>query len=358
PRVAPARGTGLLAVAARRSRARRHAAAIAPRCEAVAGGAGSGALGGWLASYAAIFSGAGGLFHAYYLATMAPPAAALAAIGGITLWRRAGNTVLGPYVLPAALLVTGAWQYFVAAGFPEVPPALWWRVLSALLIGGTAFSVLLLSIARVSRHGLALAGGALGLIAVLAMPTAWALSSVVSSARVQFPVAGAWQPLAADGSSARETQARQIAALLTFLRDNRHGEKYLVAAPDARRASPLILASGDAVLALGGYTGAEALLTPEALARLVQQRELRFVMIQSEDQRGRRVNGNVALADWIRQNGRPVDPAPWQAAHDSTNEDPLAPSGGPSPRRAGRSLTLLRLYDLSPADGPVPPPTD
>ncbi len=310
--------------------------------------------GGWMASYAVVFSGAGGIFHAYYLATMAPPAAALAAIGASDLWRRAGEGRRGSYVLPAALLATAAWQYFIAAGFPEAPPAAWWNVLCVLLIGGTLLAALALSIARAPR-GIAVAGGGIGLVAVLAMPAGWALSSVAASARVQFPVAGAWEPAA--GSTAREAQARQIAALLSFLRDNRHGEKYLVAAPDARRASPLILASGEAVMALGGYSGADAILTPDALARLVAQRELRFVMIPSEDQRGRRAGGNVVLADWIRQNGRPVDPAAWRAASNSPgDDDPLAPSGRQSLRRAARGPTPLRLYDLSPAgDATLPP---
>src|SRR5262249_4189583 len=52
---------------------------------------------GWALIYGIVFSAAGGLFHAYYLAVLAPPLAALAGIGAAALWsfyRRAGRIAL------------------------------------------------------------------------------------------------------------------------------------------------------------------------------------------------------------------------------------------------------------------------
>jgi 4-amino-4-deoxy-L-arabinose transferase-like glycosyltransferase len=347
----PLAGIGLFA-AMRRSRL---GAALPPTAPALL------LWGGWAVSYAVVFSGADGLFHVYYLATMAPPLAALSAIGATALWQRASEGGRGARLLPAALIATAAWQVFIAAGFPEAPPEAWWHVLVVLLIGGTVSAVVALLIPPAPQRSVATTGFAIGLATVLAMPAAWALSSVVASGRVQFPVAGAWQKTPADDPALRDARALQVEALLTFLRDNRHGERFLVAAPDARRASPLILASGEAVMALGGYSGADAILTPDALARLVAQRALRFVMIPSEDERGRRLRGNAALTDWVQQNGRPVDPMLWRTANEPATEgDPLAASGRPESRRPARGLASLRLYDLSPAEGavaPTPPAT-
>lgn len=42
----------------------------------------------WVLAYGIVYSAAGGIFHIYYLVTLAPPLAALAAIGGVELWRR------------------------------------------------------------------------------------------------------------------------------------------------------------------------------------------------------------------------------------------------------------------------------
>ena len=41
---------------------------------------------GWVITYAAVYSYAGGIFHFYYLATLAPPLAALAGISAVWLW--------------------------------------------------------------------------------------------------------------------------------------------------------------------------------------------------------------------------------------------------------------------------------
>src|SRR6185312_5084147 len=43
---------------------------------------------GWALTYAVVYSWAGGIFHFYYLSTLGPPLAALAAIGVIDLWQR------------------------------------------------------------------------------------------------------------------------------------------------------------------------------------------------------------------------------------------------------------------------------
>src|SRR5258707_15106856 len=65
----------------------------------------SGALWGRLAlTYGIVFSAAGGIFHAYYLAALAPPLAALAGIGCFELWRR------GPGHLALGLAAPALWQ--------------------------------------------------------------------------------------------------------------------------------------------------------------------------------------------------------------------------------------------------------
>jgi len=45
---------------------------------------------GWVATYAAVYSYAGGIFHFYYMSTLGPPLAALAAVGASHAWVRYG----------------------------------------------------------------------------------------------------------------------------------------------------------------------------------------------------------------------------------------------------------------------------
>jgi 4-amino-4-deoxy-L-arabinose transferase-like glycosyltransferase len=313
--------------------------------------------GGWAASYAAIFSGAGGIFHAYYLATLAPPLAALAALGATSLWRRHGSGDWSSLALPGALLATAAWQYVVAARSPGAADVAWWPWLGLVLIFGAALSILALLAPLPGQARLA--GFGVGLVAILTTPAAWALSSVVSASHVEFPYAGAWQRTALDDPALRDARARQIADLLAFLRDRRRGEHFLVATPDARRAAPLIIASGEAVMAMGGYMGADSILTPEALALMAQRREVRFVMVVPEDEADQRTSHGAALAAWVRQNGRLVDPALWHPAHDQpTDIDAAAPPRERSTRRSPRSLAALELYDLSSPDDETAPRPD
>jgi 4-amino-4-deoxy-L-arabinose transferase-like glycosyltransferase len=305
--------------------------------------------GGWAASYAAIFSGAGGIFHAYYLATLAPPLAALAALGVTSLWRRHRSGGRSSLVLPGALLATAAWQYAVAARFPGATDVAWWPWLGLALIFGVVLSILAL-LAPVPGQA-RLAGFGVGVVAILAMPAAWASSSVVFASHVEFPYAGAWRSTGPDDPALRPVRARQIADLLQFLREQRRGERFLVATPDARRAAPLIIASGEAVMAIGGYMGADSILTPEALALMAQRRDVRFVMVVPEDEAAQRTDHGTALAAWVRQNGKLVDPTLWHAVRDQPADiDPGAPPRERSARHSPRNLASLEIYDLSPPD--------
>src|SRR4029077_8735670 len=51
--------------------------------------------GTWALTYGIVYSAAGGIFHIYYLSTLAPPFAALAAIGAVQLWRRGPRWLAG-----------------------------------------------------------------------------------------------------------------------------------------------------------------------------------------------------------------------------------------------------------------------
>lgn len=209
--------------------------------------------------------------------------------------------------------------------------------------------------ASASRR-VAVVGFTIGLVALLLMPAAWALSSAVSAGRVQFPTAGAWRVVPREGPASRPARDGQAEKLLRFLDENRHGERFLVAVPDAPHASPLIIASGEPVLAIGGYTGADAILTPEELAHLVAKREIRFIMIMSADERARRTNRNATLSDWVLQNGKLVDPALWNTAPQQPAEEEVIGSRDRRPARgAFRNFARLQLYDLLGADQLISP---
>ena len=110
-------------------------------------------------------------------------------------------------------------------------------------------------------------------------------------------------------------------------------------------AAPIIIETGEPVMAMGGFHGLDPILTPEKLAQLVATNQVRFVMQGDLSLIDRRMGAGAAgkaLADWIRDNGTRVDPALWRL-------------GGRG--FAGRS-SPMQLYDLRPEAGPVAPPLD
>ncbi|MGO8914783.1 MAG: glycosyltransferase family 39 protein [Stellaceae bacterium] len=302
---------------------------------------------GWALIYGAVLSFAAGLFHDYYLVTLAPPLATLAAIAVVELWSRAPEGG-GRRLLPAMLLLTAAWQ--AAMEWRYVPWQLGdWRLwLLLALAGGSGLAAA--GLLTAPRDAMARRGAALGLgiAALLATPTAWALSNVLERGNVAFPVADL--SLLATGEEhgrdrfAGEARLARDETLLGFLLRHRTGERYLLAVPNARLAAPIILRSGEPVMALGGFSGGDPILDPAALARLVEAGELRFILIGGPASFGRGAEAEArgrAFADWIASNGAPIDPALWRASV------PEPPAGG---RGTGRAQVQdMQLYDLRPA---------
>jgi 4-amino-4-deoxy-L-arabinose transferase-like glycosyltransferase len=305
---------------------------------------------GWTLTYGIVYSFAGGFFHFYYMATMAPSLAALAGVGMVSLWRAFREPGWLAWLLPGTLLLTCAWQLGVeTSALPGTGDA---RVtwLHRALIGGTLIVAGALFVLRALARGASrtLAAGALGLglASLLVIPMAWALSNALTPGEGILPSADLARLLPVERNMARLARSqlgnsRDLAQLVAFLRANHHGERYLLATSSATLAAPIIIHTGEAVMARGGFHGLDPILTPEQLAGIAEARQIRFVMLGDLSFVSRRLGAEVAgepIADWVRANGRPVDPAMWRTSG----------HGGP--------LILMRLYDLRPEAGLIPAP--
>jgi 4-amino-4-deoxy-L-arabinose transferase-like glycosyltransferase len=145
--------------------------------------------GTWLLTVGAFFSVAG-FFHSYYLITLAPAVAALAAIAIVTLARDylTPDRAWRAWALPAALVVTAAGQAFILSNFPS-----WSRWITPPLAGITVAAAGVLVVMRLRRKlQTILWKGALaaGLLALLIAPTAWTIDTVSASNGGQIPSAG------------------------------------------------------------------------------------------------------------------------------------------------------------------------
>jgi len=249
----------------------------------------------------------------------------------------------GAAVAPVILVATAAWQLSIDTRALEGSL----RAASSLhgiALGGTLVAAAVL-VATARRRGPArLVSAALdaGVVALLVVPAAWALSSVLVAGNGVLPSADLARLLVADSGDEAPTRGRRappdIAKLVAFLTVNRQGERYLLATSTTMLAAPIIIQTGEPVMARGGFHGLDPILTPDKLAAFVVGWWVWFVMLGDLSFISRRMRADIAgrpIADWVRANGKPVDQALWRTD---------APEG-----RRG-----MRLYDLRPDAGLVP----
>jgi 4-amino-4-deoxy-L-arabinose transferase-like glycosyltransferase len=301
----------------------------------------------WAAAYAIVFSAAGGIFHSYYIAVMAPALCALAGIGTVALWQDRKTRMLWPTVLVAI----GLWQAYILAGFyrsgligfgdPWLVPV--WL--------GIAVTLALAAMLRPGPLARPIAAG--GLALALVPPAAWCAATSAAAFRAEFPTAHApFETSAARGN--RDRSARFGGAiegdpkLLAFLEQGAGSRTYLLAVVNARQAAPIIITTGSPVMAFGGFSGRDPILSVEDFAHRVAARQVRYALVGDDSRatrRGVREDPQKPLVDWIRNTGREVDPALWRgmAANAATAS---ADGHAQSPAESAG----IQLYDLAPAD--------
>ncbi len=307
----------------------------------------------WTITYGGVYSYLGGIIHFYYLSTMAPALAALAGIGVVNMWSYYLRKDSYALLLPGTLLVTAAWQLYIQASAPGWSLnqftdlsnnwLIWFHI---ALIGGTlvaAAGLLLIrfqSASNQATYRLAVGSLTIGLMAVLVLPVAWALSSVFLPGQGVLPSSDLYRLVAVFGNDgprvrARPEQSVDISKLVAFLKANRKSERYLLATSTTQLAAPIIISTGEAVLARGGFHGLDPAVNPETLARMVDAKEVRFAMLGDVATVSRKMGADAAgkpVADWIRANGKLV-------------EHILS--------RASLKTSRMELYDLRPETGLV-----
>ncbi len=340
---------------------------------------------GWLGTHWIVFSFAQGIFHEYYTIIIGPAVAVLAAIGAVALWKSLELPDWRRALFPTALIATGCWQTYLVGQYPEFRYAL-----MPVLLGSVCLAVTLI----VARRGLNMCwprvrwgnlGSGLGLAAILVGPAVWSIGTARVPGISVMPVADvssftgtspARPPMPPMGMSMQST-----AKLLEFLRANQQGEKYLMAANSSMEVSSLIIESGESAISLGGFMGADPVLTKDQFEELVKDQRLRFVLIGGGPGGGGPPPGamlgrggmpfgpggpmgggppgpagggppgpigmgNSEIMTWVREHGEVVDAKLWQPDDNSPDAD--GPPRGLGPMRGAR-----RLYDLRPAAGLV-----
>jgi 4-amino-4-deoxy-L-arabinose transferase-like glycosyltransferase len=220
--------------------------------------------------------------HPYYVVTFSPAICALVGIGGVEMYR-AYRAQIGwrSWLLPLALFATALVQWDILVPFP-----VWKSVLApiivamSLLIGGMlALARLLPRFPRMALSGPLVAAS---LLVLVIAPTVWAMIPLWAGTDTLNPVAGPLlpaNPLTIIEHDFVPEGVHVQPELRDYLVEHQGRARYLVAAVNAPIAAPFILDTGKSVMALGGYSGFDQILSVQQVATLVQQGDVRFFLL-------------------------------------------------------------------------------
>lgn len=305
------------------------------------------AYAGWATLYAAAFAYDRGTFHGYYLAAIGPPVAILAAVG----IDRACSGLRGrERWLLVLWAVTATWQIYVES---QAGPHFQW-ISVTIVVGATCALLTGFAGARLRT-----VGAMLGVAGLLVAPTAWALSSVtVLRVNTLTPsadilrLAGVPRDLLEFASSGYGV-ATDDPKLFAFLQQHAREEIYLLATPNARLAAPIIIHTGKPVMAVGGFSGEDRIVSPERLRAMVTAHQVRYILLGDDLAFGTRAEDTERAQQFLslaREMGQPVPRALWR-----TPRVPFA-----TLLQTGQPLRLqgarMQLYDLNPHEDPTPQP--
>ncbi len=309
--------------------------------------------GGWLLVTGLVLSYAGGIIHTYYTVELAPAIAALVAIATVVMWR-ARHTVSARLALAAGVVVTGLYAYSLLHRTPAFYP--WLAYLIVLASLATA-GLLLMRPQSLSRGLLVVTVGA-GAVAVAGAPTAYALNTASTPHTGSIPSAGpsvaggfgapgglrggaggAGGPGGARGyptggpgalpgggpggpvsrggtpgavqggtpGSGRPSGgggATASAALTTLL--NNTDTTWAAAAIGSQSAGSLELASGKAVMSIGGFNGGDDAPTLAQFQRYVRDGKIGYFIGGAGIGGGRGGGSASAISQWVSANYQAV----------------------------------------------------
>ncbi|SBW18431.1 glycosyl transferase family protein [Candidatus Protofrankia californiensis] len=240
--------------------------------------------GAWTLVTGGVFSYMSGIIHPYYTIAVAPGISGLIVFGGTALWRTRDSWV-SRVLMAAAVGATGAWSFVLLDRTPDWYPALRFVVVAAAIVGALALLVgrRLLTITA--------AGVAVAVAVALGSPSAVYAVETVSTphsgpipsagpatAGGQFPggmvrrtfgprsgptngaMDGAMNGRSQDGGGfggGLDGGATADSEVVQLLRNGQEGYRWAAATSGSQTAGSLELASGTAIMAMGGFNGGD-----------------------------------------------------------------------------------------------------
>ncbi|NGY63991.1 glycosyltransferase family 39 protein [Lentzea sp. NEAU-D13] len=243
--------------------------------------------GGWLVVTAVVFSFMNGIIHSYYTVALAPAIAAIIGIAATELWARRSEPVAAAVLSGSVAL--SALQCYVLINAFSTPVAL-----LALMAGLIAAVGLVLSM----RWAIPVA-----LVAALLGPTTYSFATVTVPHTGALPVAGPSSGRMGGMGGGLLDATTPDAEVVTLLQDNADDYRWAAATIGSNNAAGLQLASGEPVMALGGFNGTDPAPTLEEFQEMVRNGQIHYYVSAGRMMQGE--TGSDAahdIAAWVAQN--------------------------------------------------------
>ncbi|HLY13556.1 MAG TPA: glycosyltransferase family 39 protein [Candidatus Limnocylindrales bacterium] len=302
----------------------------------------------WLVVHVVVFSFMSGIIHSYYAVALAPAIAALVGAGAVELWALRERARFGGIVLAGTILISAIWSWQLLGRSPDFVPGLG---LVIVIVGAIVAVIVSLPATAELRRTQALAL-ALGIGILLAGPLVYTLDTIatgysggdphpgpaVAADSTQggpgggfggngagfggngggfgggTPPSGAGPGAGFGGGTGGGIGAGSSTdtALAAYLEANKGNATWIVAMTSAMQAGSLELSTGDAVMAMGGFTGSDPAPSLAQIQAYVASGQLRYVLVGGNGGGGAGGPGGnsstaSAVTAWVTSFGKVVD---------------------------------------------------
>jgi 4-amino-4-deoxy-L-arabinose transferase-like glycosyltransferase len=285
--------------------------------------------GTWLLTTALTFSFMAGIFHAYYTVALAPAIAALVGVGAWVLWQHRDSLVASG-IMSFTVALTSVLAWFLLDRTADFLPWLRWAVAGLGLL-----SALALAGAEHLPRRLALVAAGAALVASLAGPAAYAVSTASTPHAGSIPSAGpasvgtgrgarggmpgggpapamprGTAPGAFPGGPAGGgggmggllNGSTPSAAVTALLRADAAAYTWSAAAVGANNAAGYQLASQEPVMAIGGFNGSDPSPTLAQFQQYVADGQIHFFVAGTTGRGAGDGNGASEISSWVTAN--------------------------------------------------------
>lgn len=261
---------------------------------------------GWMIPVAGFFSVAS-FFHPYYTIMLAPAMAALAGIGIYTMIKQWREKSLWAMLLPLSILATSILQAWYLTDY--YPTLAWVLLIAGIIISLPLFVLPWIAIKLKNKRVWPIAA----LIIVMIAPTWWSLTPTLAGSSDGIPSAGP-SLLSAAGGGGGMGNSQTDSTLLNYVEKHQGKAEYLFATDDSSTAAPYIIASGKAVMAMGGFNGTDKAITLTQFKKLVKEGKLKYYYSG-----GKTGGSNTEIVSWIKKHAKKVTLSSSTATNNSSS---------------------------------------